>query len=211
MRIVCISDTHGIHDRMEHQIPEGDILLHAGDLTLRGNLEDLASVNDFFESLPHPHKIFIPGNHDWCFEREEKEARNLMTSATCLIDEGIEIDGVKIWGSPWQPEFHAWAFNLPRGRKLKEAWDKIPDDSDIVITHGPPRGILDLCSDGAREGCDDLRDRIAQIQPKLHLFGHIHEGYGLEIHDETTHINASICDLGYRPINAPVVFEINLE
>lgn len=211
MRIVCISDTHGIHDRMEHQIPEGDILLHAGDLTLRGNLEDLASVNEFFESLPHPHKIFIPGNHDWCFEREEKEARNLVTSATCLIDERVEIDGVKIWGSPWQPEFFAWAFNLPRGRKLKEAWDKIPDDSDIVITHGPPRGILDLCSDGAREGCDDLRDRIAQIQPKLHLFGHIHESYGLEIHDETTYINASICNLGYRPINAPVVFEINRE
>ena len=208
MKIVCISDTHGIHDRMLHQIPKGDILLHAGDITRRGRLEDLSDVEQFFGDLPHPHKVFTPGNHDWCFEREREEAVSRVSSASCLIDEEIDIGGLKIWGSPWQPEFHDWAFNLPRGKELADVWAKMPDDCDIVITHGPPRGIGDRCSDGRHEGCDDLRQRIAEVRPKLHLFGHIHEAYGVEEAGGTVFANASICNLAYRPVHEPVVIHL---
>ncbi|MDF1816105.1 MAG: hypothetical protein P1V20_28145, partial [Verrucomicrobiales bacterium] len=114
----------------------------------------------------------------------------------------------KIWGSPWQPEFHDWSFNLPRGSALAEKWALIPEDTDILITHSPPRGILDLCSHGGREGCDDLLKRVVELRPALHLFGHIHEAHGKEFHNETNYINASICNLGYRPVNSPFVWDL---
>lgn len=208
MRVVCVSDTHGIHERMPDAIPDGDLLLHAGDITRRGNIEDLSEVNEFFAALPHTHKVFVPGNHDWCFEKSPERACELVSEATCLIDESIEIEGMTIWGSPWQPEFHNWAFNLPRGPKLKAVWQMIPVDTDIVITHSPPRGILDLCSNGRFEGCDDLRDRIFEVRPRLHLFGHIHESYGSEIREGIRFINASVCNQGYRPVNPPIIVDL---
>jgi len=208
MKIVCISDTHGLHRRMEHEIPDGDILLHAGDITRDGEIEDLTAVNQFFENLPHRHKIFIPGNHDWIFQRDPATATAEIPAATCLIDSGIEIEGLKIWGSPWQPEFHNWAFNLPRGEALARVWNLIPEGTDIVVTHGPPAGILDRCADGKEEGCADLAARIRKISPRLHLFGHIHEAYGHKTNGKTLFLNASICNLAYRPVNRP--FVINL-
>jgi Icc-related predicted phosphoesterase len=208
LKIVCISDTHGLHHRMAHVIPDGDILLHAGDITRSGEVEDLPAVNYFFENLPHRIKIFVPGNHDWIFESDPVNAKAEVPAATCLIDSGIEFEGLKIWGSPWQPEFHRWAFNLPRGEALARVWSQIPEGTDIVITHGPPAGILDQCADGKREGCEDLAARIAKISPHLHLFGHIHEAYGHQTIGKTLYLNASICNLAYRPVNRP--FVINL-
>lgn len=193
---------------MKHEIPEGDLLIHAGDITRQGKLKDLAAVDRFFGKLPHPHKIFIPGNHDWCFQEDTEAATAAIPSATCLIDEGFQIPGMRIWGSPWQPEFHDWAFNLPRGQALANRWKLVPDDTDILITHGPPRQILDLCASGSHEGCDDLRERVEAISPRLHIFGHIHEAYGVETHSGITFINASICNLAYRPVNPPIVVDL---
>lgn len=193
---------------MRHVIPEGDLLIHAGDITRQGKLADLGEIERFFHSLPHPHKIFIPGNHDWCFQDDPEPSRAAINSATCLIDEEIDVFGLRIWGSPWQPDFHSWAFNLPRGKALADRWKLIPDDTDILITHGPPRGILDLCSNGSHEGCEDLRERVETISPRLHVFGHIHEGHGVETHGGITFVNASICNLAYRPVNPPIVIDL---
>ncbi len=208
MRIVCISDTHGLHRRMAHPIPEGDLLLHAGDLTGGGRLDELPEVEAFLAGLPHQHKIVIPGNHDWCFQRDEESARGILRSATCLIDEAIAVGNHLIWGSPWQPEFNDWAFNLPRGPALAEKWARIPRDASIVITHGPAQGILDRNASGESTGCRDLRDRLEEIGPSVHLCGHIHEAYGIHRGSETLFVNASICNLAYRPLNAPVCLDL---
>jgi Icc-related predicted phosphoesterase len=207
-RIVCLSDTHNRQGQFD--VPDGDILVHAGDLTGRGTLREITAVNEWLGRLPHRHKIVIAGNHDFLFEEENLLARSLLTNATYLQDSEVSADGVKIWGSPWQPWFHDWAFNLRRGEALREKWELIPEDTDILITHGPPMGILDETASGERVGCEDLRDRLAAMSapPGLHVFGHIHEAYGIERAPRTTHVNASICDLGYRPVNPPIVIDL---
>lgn len=205
-KFIIISDTHSKHELVD--IPEGDILLHAGDFTKRGSLEDVNSFNDWLGTLPHSKKIIIAGNHDFCFEKQNEDARKLMTNAVYLQDELIEIEGLKIYGSPWQPWFFDWAFNLPRGIELKKKWDLIPTNIDVLMTHGPPHGILDKINRGKSVGCEELRLRVEEIQPKLHVFGHIHEDYGTKKINKTTYINGSSCDLGYEPINKPIVIEL---
>jgi hypothetical protein len=132
----------------------------------------------------------------------------MVTKAHYLEDSGIEIAGVKFWGSPWQPEFYDWAFNLPRGQALADKWALIPDDIDVLITHGPPLGILDQVITGDHVGCADLLEAVQLIKPKVHIFGHIHEGYGRIEQNGTVFINASVCTARYRPINPPIVVEV---
>ena len=206
MRIVCLSDTHNLHDRIE--VPEGDLLLHAGDATRRGTAEEVAAFLDWLAAQPHRHKVLVAGNHDFLFEREPDLASGLVRDAIYLRDAGVEIEGLKIWGSPWQPWFHDWAFNLQRGAPLREKWDHIPPGTDVLITHGPPYGIFDRVDRGELVGCADLLDAVGRIKPRLHLFGHIHEGYGREMRDGTTFVNASICDVAYRPVNAAIVVDL---
>lgn len=201
MKIVAVSDTHFMHDRVE--IPEGDLLVHCGDALGHGTLEELEALDRFLGTLPHRHKILIAGNHDWCFENAPEEARKRVTNATYLQDEAAEIDGLKLYGSPWQPWFYDWAFNLERGEPLRRVWERIPDDTDVLVTHGPPHGILDETSHGDRAGCEDLLARVQEVRPALHLFGHIHEGYGTERRGETLFVNASTCSVGYKPTNLP--------
>src|SRR5690606_11518487 len=137
--------------------------------------------------LPHKRKIFVAGNHDWLFEKDDDRARGLLDPGiSYLQDSSTEIDGLKIYGSPWQPRFFDWAFNLNRGREMAEKWAMIPDEIDILITHGRPHGILDLVPrQGWNEntGCEELRKRVEQLSHlgrlKLHVFGHIHCGYGV--------------------------------
>ena len=191
-----ISDTHAQHRRVD--IPDGDVLVHAGDITRRGGLDDLADFNAWLGTLPHRHKVVIAGNHDWCFVNSRFEARGCLTNATYLQDEATEIDGVRFWGSPWQPWFLDWAFNLARGVALQEVWAKIPIDTDVLITHGPPLGILDMTTRGEPVGCEDLLARIDIVQPALHVFGHIHEGGGMKAHGRTTFVNASTLDERYQ-------------
>jgi hypothetical protein len=110
-----------------------------------------------------------------------------------------------IYGTPWQPEFFNWAFNLPRGEKLKEKWDMIPVDTDILITHGPPFGKLDYVRYGNENvGCEELMKRVEEIKPKIHVFGHIHEGYGYVFDGNTHYINASVLNDRYEYRNKPV-------
>jgi Icc-related predicted phosphoesterase len=210
MRCVVISDTHTLH--WELVIPDGDVLIHAGDALSRGSLEELADFNDWLLTLPHKHKIVIAGNHDWCFERKEEadRAKTLLTAATYLQDSGVEIDGVYFYGSPWQPAFRHWAFNLERGKPLAEKWQKIPANTDVLITHGPPMGVLDKTTDGESVGCFDLRAAVNRIKPRFHVFGHIHESYGKVEKDGTVFINACICTERYRPVNRPIVFDISV-
>lgn len=216
MRIVCISDTHCRHEGLS--VPEGDLLLHAGDATRRGTREQIEDFDRWLGTLPHPHKVVIAGNHDFAFE-QDPQARTWMTRATYLQDEMVEVGGLRIWGSPWQPRFFDWAFNLDRGEPLRRVWEKIPEGTDILLTHGPPRGVLDRTFRGEEVGCDDLMEAVARVRPRLHVFGHIHEAYGqLERrwparpgqagHDRTLFINASTCTLAYTASQAPVVVEL---
>ncbi len=207
MKCVVISDTHGMYPDLE--IPPGDVFIHAGDILGRGKLSELVEFNDWLGTLPHTHKIVIAGNHDWCFQTNEGESRLILTNAVYLRDELIEIDGVKFYGSPWQPFFFNWAFNLSRGAALKDKWDLIPASVDVLITHGPAIGILDQTMDGSNVGCEELMMAIRRVKPKYHLFGHIHESYGVAQLNGCTHVNASIATERYIPTNKPIEFSIN--
>jgi hypothetical protein len=129
-----------------------------------------------------------------------------------LEDSGATLHGITIYGSPWQPEFYDWAFNLPRGKPCRDVWEKIPDGTEVLITHGPPLGHGDLCSSGDRAGCYDLLNIIQQrVKPKYHIFGHIHEGYGITTDGVTQFVNASTCNLQYLPNNPPIIFDVPMK
>jgi Icc-related predicted phosphoesterase len=123
-----------------------------------------------------------------------------------LNDSGIELEGIKFWGSPVQPEFFNWAFNKRRGHEIKRHWDMIPNDIDVLITHGGPQNILDANANNQNCGCRDLLEAVMAIQPKVHCFGHIHESYGIEEVNDTTFINASIMNGKYESVNKPIEF-----
>jgi 3',5'-cyclic AMP phosphodiesterase CpdA len=177
MRIVAIADTHCAHERLA--LPPGDVLIHAGDLCGAGELDELEDAAAWLAAQPHPIKIVVAGNHDWAFARAPTRARAALgPDITYLEDAATTIGGLRAWGSPWQPAFCGWAFNLPRGPELAARWALIPDDTALLITHGPPFGLGDAVSARRREGCADLRARVRVLAPRLHLFGHIHEDRG---------------------------------
>ncbi len=191
VRIVAMADTHGHHRTL--QVPDGDIVIHAGDLTERGGRQEVAEVARFLSSLPHRHKIVVAGNHDFLFQEEPQVARALMQShgLIYLEDSEVILEGLRIWGSPWQPWFYDWAFNLQRGPDLDTKWQLIPRGVDVLVTHGPPAGMGDLCDGGRRVGCGDLLRHLDRVKPRLHLFGHIHEDRGEWRHDATRIINVT--------------------
>jgi Icc-related predicted phosphoesterase len=207
MRFVALSDTHGKHN---FDLPPGDVLLHAGDVSSRGLKSEIQRFLDWFSSLDYTYKIFIAGNHDFFFEEASKADIDAMIpdNLIYLNDSGVEIDGIKIWGSPIQPWFHDWAFNRKRGPEIQKHWDLIPTDSDIVITHGPAFGIHDRLISGMPVGCEDLLPTLQRIAPKVHLCGHIHEAYGERQVGETLFLNASILNVRYEIANAPIEFEL---
>jgi len=191
VRIVAIGDTHTFQADLG-VLPEGDVLLHAGDLLRSGKFAELPTVAAWLRSQPHRHKIVIAGNHDWCFQREREQAvAELGPTITYLEDSEAVIDGVRFWGSPWQPYFFNWAFNLPRGEQLAQKWQLIPEGIDVLITHGPPAGIGDHTFRETREGCADLLDAVRRLRPAVHVFGHIHEDGGAWLHDGTWFVNAN--------------------
>jgi Icc-related predicted phosphoesterase len=214
MKIVCLSDTHNFNE--EITVPDGDLLIHSGDATIRGTQREVEDFLAWFSSLPHRRKIFVAGNHDWLYEKENRFARLLTAKFQIkyLQDSFTEIDGLKIYGSPWQPRFYEWAFNLNRGAEMAEKWNLIPDDIDILITHGPPYGILDEVPRRdfiENTGCEELRRRVEEIASgdklKLHIFGHIHCGYGQTEKFGVKFVNASNCDESYQPTQPPIVVE----
>lgn len=207
--IAALSDTHGRHGALA--VPEGDLLIHAGDGTRHGTLAELEELNRWAGALPHARKILIAGNHDECLAYEPERARRAITHAVYLEDSGTTVADLRVWGSPWQPEFNNWHFNLPRGEKLKAKWDLIPDGTDILVTHGPPAGIRDEVFGGERVGCEELRAAIRRVKPLLHVFGHVHEGYGWERQEGTLFVNACSLDRLYRVRNPPVRLRLDLD
>lgn len=225
VRFVCISDTHGMHGKV--RVPAGDVLVHCGDFTSTGEQGQVASLEAWLSSLPHEHKVVIAGNHDVTFHPEHYQAnhqryhrhpydceqvRRILTesaSVTYLEDSAVTIHGLRVYGSPWQPEFCNWAFSLKRGAECQAVWAGIPDDTDILLTHGPPAGHGDTCwGGGAQVGCEHLMHRVRRVRPRYHIFGHVHEGYGVTHDGATTFVNASTCNLRYQPNNPPIVFDV---
>ena len=197
----AVSDTGHVVVKPDprHELPI-DLYELVGDLTMRGRLDELREANRWLACLPHPFKIAIAGNHDFCFEEEPEEARRILTAAIYLQDDAVEVGGLRFWGSPWQPWFYDWAFNLKRGPALAEKWALIPEGLDVLVTHGPPAGILDKTDDGRAVGCEDLMRRVQVVKPRLHVFGHIHEGRGALWRGDTLFVNASVSEGQEQPM-----------
>lgn len=223
MKIVAISDTHNRHRNIK--LPEGDIIVHSGDATGRGTHSEVQHFLDWYSKLDYKHKIFVPGNHDMLFESDPALTKQMCVERGIILlnDSGIEIDGLKFWGSAVSPWFHNWAFNRRRTQEdatrfgdkwIKEHWDLIPEGTDVLITHGPPYKILDQLTyvDGTLKnefvGCEDLLAAIQRVKPGVHIFGHIHCGYGEKHVDGTSFYNAAICDETYSASNSPHVIEV---
>ena len=237
IKLVLISDTHNRH--REILLPEGDILVCAGDFSSFGAKQEVVDFSEWLGSLPFKHKIVVPGNHETSFDaachrgaRSRKiildnttvnvsssDALGWLTNCHILIDRALELEinsrKIKFYGSPYTPEFCGWAFNSTSS-ELQEKWKQIPEDAEVIITHGPPLGILDECppdypfydSPGRRVGCKHLLERVLQIKPKLHVFGHIHHSYGQQNVNGIHFVNAAICNEQYWPSNPPIVFEL---
>ncbi|OGW72654.1 MAG: hypothetical protein A2Y02_02905 [Omnitrophica bacterium GWA2_52_12] len=205
MKIVCISDTHEKHRQLK--LPKGDVLIHAGDFTWVGKEKPTLDFLDWFESQPFKHKILVSGNHDFYFEHGRNLEQLKGRSFHYLFNSELVLGKIRIWGSPFTPEFMNWAF-MGTPSTLKPVWDKIPMGLDILITHGPPFRILDRTRDGLSVGCPLLLEAIKMAKPRFHVFGHIHEGYGLREKNGTTFINASLCNASYDLVNNPVVIDI---
>jgi Icc-related predicted phosphoesterase len=208
MKIGLISDTHTQHKSIGG-LEEVDLLIHAGDVCSRGTQTETEDFIAWFNQLDIRHKVFIAGNHDFYMEKISSSLirSHLNNNTFYLNDDRIIIEGIHIWGSPIQPWFFDWAFNRQRGEEIKKHWDLIPADTDILITHGPPFGILDKTKHGQHVGCEELLKSIDRVQPKIHVFGHIHEGYGVQKNSFTSFINASVLDVNYRMVNAPIIID----
>lgn len=208
MKIVAISDTHGQHEKL--LLPKGDVIIHAGDICRRSTRDETLNFLTWFDGLDFKYKIFIPGNHDFFFERNDrKEIENIIPwGVTYLNDSGCEINGVKFWGSPITPWFYDWAFNRQRGADICKHWDLIPKDIDVLITHGPVRSMHDVTRRGDIVGCEDLLRYVSNIRPKAHVCGHIHEGYGQKEMAGIKFINVSVLNERYELVNEPILLEI---
>ncbi|HRJ31311.1 MAG: metallophosphatase domain-containing protein [Cyclobacteriaceae bacterium] len=207
MKIVCISDTHTKHQ--EVILPKGDLLIHAGDVSWVGSELQLIDFFKWFDKQDFKHKIFIAGNHDLMFERNPKQAQSLIPKSIIYLEESsVTIEGIKIYGTPITPYFFNWAFNRYPGQDIEQHTQKIPNDTDILITHGPPYGILDANVKGEHCGCPSLLSKIQEVKPKLLICGHIHEGYGRLQKEESLYINASLLNHRYEYKNSPVVVEL---
>ena len=247
MRITHISDTHNKHNQLNGKLPGGDILIHSGDVTSIGRKSEVERFIKWFNGIDnYIHKIFIAGNHDLTFDREvlyrDKAAYfDVHTNWTDEVAEGkpdwlknlldielnpnvyylennfIEIDQIKIWGSPISPSFgYGWAFNKDRGSEINHIWNGIPMDTDIVITHSPIYGYCDRASNTNQNvGCEQLYHRLQEVKPHLHFAGHIHEAYGwgtIPYKDEWGDIytfNGCSCNLRYEVFNEPITFDYN--
>lgn len=221
MKIVCLSDTHCQLDAIK--VPDGDVLVHAGDLTWRGDEREMSTELRLLGQLPHLKKIYVAGNHDWLAQRRRSYVEQMCADHDIIYleDSGVVIDGIRFWGSPWQPEFGNWAFNINRMRQgegsLSEKWELIPDQTDVLITHGPPLHVGDQTKSHSGMpiedvGCYDLAQRVRRLQLKLHVFGHIHPSYGVyknqPLAPNTVFVNASNCDEHYDPKHPPIVVDL---
>lgn len=220
VRFVCIADTHTLHRRID-PMPPGDVLLVAGDFCGRGSEHEVKDFDSWLAVLPYPVKIVVAGNHDQTFESRVLTSRLLLAHARYLQDDETTIrpslvgrsdaEGwkIRVYGSPWQPRFYDWAFNLPRGGDdLRRCWRAVPTGIDVLVTHTPPYGVMDQDPRGGRSGCELLRDALVRIRPRLHVFGHLHGTHGVVERDGTIYVNASIADDRYEVHREPIVIDL---
>ncbi|KAL6480831.1 hypothetical protein MHYP_G00118640 [Metynnis hypsauchen] len=230
-RFVCVSDTHSRTDGI--QMPYGDVLLHTGDFTELGLPSEVKKFNDWLGTLPYEFKVVIAGNHELTFDKDFMaelvkqdyyrfpsvsklrpedfdNVQSLLTNCIYLQDSEVMVKGFRIYGTPWTPWFNGWGFNLPRGQSLLDKWNQIPEDIDILMTHGPPLGFRDwVPKELQRVGCVELLNTVQRrVRPKLHVYGGIHEGYGLMTDGFTTFINSSTCTVSFQPTNPPIIFDL---
>lgn len=212
MKIVAISDTHNKHAALD--VPDGDVIIHSGDFTNLGRADAVAQFLEWFSDLPHKYKIFIAGNHDLMFDLKPKLSRRLLRyfpSIVYLQNTEIIINKYKFYGSPHTPVFYNWGFMLD-SKLIKKAWSLIPDDTDVLITHGPAYGTGDINNQQISCGCPLLKDRIKELKNlKLHVYGHIHAGTGVYNHyfeDRAISVNAAMCDDRHSLIRKPYVIDL---
>lgn len=212
MKLCIISDTHNKHKQLKNDLPDADVIIHCGDFTSTGKEHQIRNFIKWYSNLTqYKYKIIIAGNHDVLFEKSGYFARQLVSSNIIYLeDRGVEIEGLKFYGSPVQLPFgRGWVFNKTE-EKLEQHWEAIPDDTDVLITHTPPFGVLDYISHkDEHTGSVTLFDHITKrIKPKISCFGHIHAEYGIKTINETTFINACNLDEAYEYRNKPVLIEI---
>lgn len=221
MRIVIVSDTHNTLNKMS--IPNGDILIHCGDFCRAGTIEEVERFNDEICKLNHKYKIVVAGNHDVPFGNDGFLGQSLLSlDLIYLEDKAVEIEGIKFYGTPGQfllrrlekrtgPGILKRVAGLLKGSQNpgNDIWNWIPSNTDVLITHGPPYGILDQRAQGGHLGSEPLKLKLEEIQPKLHCFGHIHESYGHFQSATTLHVNAAVVDEAYQPVNTPLIVELN--
>lgn len=208
MKIIAVSDMHG---RLP-TIPECDLLLIAGDICSHGSTHSQLfwlrkEFRIWLDQVPAKEIVAVAGNHDWVFQKQPGQIPKFRWHY--LLDRSIELNGLVIHGSPWQPIFYDWAFNLSE-EELAEKFALIPDNADIVVTHGPPLGFRDETPSGLHVGSSALRRRIDQVQPALHVFGHIHHSHGtVKTHDSSTlFANVSVVDEDYAMVHNPTGFQL---
>lgn len=210
MKLCIISDTHNKHKRLG-KLPEADVIIHCGDFTSMGHSHEIREFMKWFSKLEqYKYKIIIAGNHDWLFDRSRILAlEHVPKNVIYLEDSGVEIEGLNFYGTPVQLPFMNWAFNKPE-EKLIPHWEAIPDNTDVLITHGAPHTIMDFgIYTNHNTGSPSLYWEVMnRIKPKIHCFGHVHSGYGIKVIENTTFINASNLDDDYMCVNSPVIIEI---
>jgi Icc-related predicted phosphoesterase len=193
MKLAIFSDTHFIPVPIE--LPVCDIAICCGDVMGRGEMSDAKQFADWYRAQPATHKIYVPGNHDWPLQVAERRSRVLLEGITVLIEQEAEIAGLKIYGTPFQPWFNGWAFNVMDKEELEAHYAKIPEGLDILVTHCPPYGVMDHNRRREHCGSGELSGAVYRARPRLHVFGHIHEAYSpvpLDRH-EMQYVNAAIC------------------
>jgi Icc-related predicted phosphoesterase len=210
MIIDCISDLHGSYPILEG----GDLLIIAGDLTAVDSLKQYEDFAIWLKKQEYKRIIVVAGNHDKLLGKTQEAFTFLKDDKVhYLFNDGIEFEGLNIWGSPHTKWFagvnpHCNAFMLQTDTQMKEIWDIIPYNTDILITHGPPRDILDKTTRYDRVGCIELEKAVKRVKPRLHVFGHIHEGYGTDIkefqEEQSTFVNCAHMNVDYDPVNKPI-------
>lgn len=209
MKLCIISDTHNKHNYLG-ELPDADVIIHAGDFTSMGHEHEVKNFLKWYSKLnQYQYKIIVAGNHDWLFEKNGALARSLVPdNVIYLEDDEVIINGIKFYGTPVQKPFCNWAFNRPE-EKLKQHWEVIPDDVNVLITHEAPYSIKDFGHDLSHQGSPSLYKEIFErIKPNFHIFGHYHSGYGIKVIDNITFVNASNLNEDYECVNSPILIEI---
>lgn len=208
MRLVIVSDTHGMQDELG--VLEGDVLIHCGDVCNGFERDDreIDQLDDWFGRQRFGAILCVGGNHDFALEERAAAGARVLENARFLVDEPFEYGNVLFYGSPWTPELMGWAFYL-EPELAESRWSRIPPETDVLITHSPPAGILDANRGGHRCGCPYLAERVKTVRPAVHCFGHVHASAGTQLQDGVLYMNASMVNSRYQITHSPLVYDLD--